>query len=42
MNKLFLFSIGIAAILTVSNMNFSIQISMAFPQDSNQNMMMGQ
>ena len=42
MNKIFLFSIGMAAILTVSTMNFSIQTSMAFPQNSNQNMMMGQ
>ena len=42
MNKIFLFSIGMVAILTVSTMNFSIQTSMAFPQNSNQNMMMGQ
>ena len=42
MNKIFLFSIGMATILTVSTMNFSIQTSMAFPQNSNQNMMMGQ
>ena len=42
MNITFLFSIGMAAILTVSTMNFSIQASMAFPQNSNQNMMMGQ
>ena len=42
MNKTFLFSIGMAAILTVSTMSFSIQTNMAFPQNSNQNMMMGQ
>src|SRR5574339_343204 len=42
MNKLFLFSIAIAAILTVSTMNFSIHTSMAFPQHPNQNMMMKQ
>jgi len=42
MNKLFLFSIAIAAILTVSTMNFSIYTSMAFPQHPNQNMMMKQ
>ena len=42
MHKIFLFSIGMAAILTVSTMSFSIQTNMAFPQNSNQNMMMGQ
>ena len=42
MNKIFLFSIGMAAILYVFTMNFSIQTSMAFPQNSNQHMMMGQ
>ena len=42
MNKIFLFSIGMAAILTVSTMSLSIQTNMAFPQNSNQNMMMGQ
>ena len=42
MNKTFLFSIGMAAILTVSTMSLSIQTNMAFPQNSNQNMMMGQ
>ena len=31
-----------AAILTVSTMSLSIQTNMAFPQNSNQNMMMGQ
>jgi hypothetical protein len=31
-----------AAILTISTMNFSIKTSMAFTQNSNQNMMMGQ
>ena len=31
-----------AAILTVFTMSFSIQTNMAFPQNSNQNMMMGQ
>ena len=40
-HKTFLFSIGIAAILTVSIMSSSIQTNMAFPQNSNQNMMMG-
>ena len=42
MHKIFLFSIGMAAILTVSTMSLSIQTNMAFPQNSNQNMMMGQ
>jgi hypothetical protein len=42
MNKTVLFSIGMAAILTVFTMSFSIQTNMAFPQKSNQNMMMGQ
>ena len=42
MNKIFLFSIGMAAILYVFTMNFSIQTSMAFLQNSNQHMMMGQ
>jgi hypothetical protein len=42
MNNIFLFSIGMAAILYVFTMNFSIQTSMAFPQSSNQHMMMGQ
>ncbi|HEX2407119.1 MAG TPA: hypothetical protein VHJ38_07905 [Nitrososphaeraceae archaeon] len=42
MNKIFLFSIGMAAILYVGTMNFSIPNSMAFPQNSNQKIMMGQ
>ena len=40
MNKIFLFSIGMAAILYVGIMNFSIQTSMSFPQNSNPKMMM--
>jgi hypothetical protein len=40
MNKIFLFSIGTVAILTFFTMNFSIPFSMAFPQNSNQDIMM--
>ena len=39
MKKLFLFFIGIVAILTFFTMNFSIHFSMAFPQNSNQDIM---
>ncbi|HET9805436.1 MAG TPA: hypothetical protein VFP49_00860, partial [Nitrososphaeraceae archaeon] len=42
MNKIFIFSIGMAAILYVGTMHFSIQTSMSFPQNSNPKMMMGQ
>ena len=42
MNKTFVFSIGMATILIVSTMNFSIHSSMAFSQNSNQNVTMGQ
>jgi hypothetical protein len=42
MNKAFLFTIGTATILIVSTMNFSIYSGMAFSQNSNQNVTMGQ
>lgn len=42
MNKIFIFSIGIAAILYVGTLNFSLQSIMSFPQNSNPKMMMGQ
>jgi hypothetical protein len=42
MTKTVHFSIGIAVVLFVSTMIFSTNFSMAFPQSSNQNMMMDQ
>jgi hypothetical protein len=42
MNKIFLFSIGMTTILIVSIMPFFIDSSMAFSQNSNQNVTMGQ
>ena len=42
MNRTLLFSIGTATILIVFTMNFSIYSSMAFSQNSNQNVTMGQ
>ncbi len=42
MKKIILFSLGIATILAVSTMNFSINTSMAIPQNPNPNMMLKQ
>ena len=42
MNKTFIFSKGVLSIIVVLAITFSINFSMAFPQQSDQNMMMDQ